>query len=77
MLMPEVYYAGGTVDRSVTAKDIIERAQVAGIDAHWFEKRADIKSFIQNNVRQSDKVLIMGARDDTLSEFAQEVLGAL
>jgi len=77
LLMPEVYYAGGTVDRSVMAKDIIERAQKADIEAHWFKNRSDIKAFIQDNARKGDKVLIMGARDDTLSEFAQEVLGAL
>lgn len=77
LLMPEVYYAGGTVDRSVTAKDIIERAKSQGINAHWFEKRSDIKGFIQDKAREGDKVLIMGARDDTLSEFAHDVLKAL
>ncbi|MGB4056981.1 MAG: Mur ligase family protein, partial [Alphaproteobacteria bacterium] len=34
LLMPEAYYAGGTVDRSVTAKHVVE---MVGAGAHWFE----------------------------------------
>lgn len=77
LLMPEVYYAGGTVDRSVTANDIIEKGKIMGLNAHWFEKRADIVPFIHDNVRKGDTVIIMGARDDTLSDFAQEILEAI
>ncbi len=77
LIMPEVYYAGGTVDRSVTAKDIIEKAKAMNINAHWFEKRAEIIPFISKQAKSGDKIMIMGARDDTLSDFAKEVLGNL
>jgi UDP-N-acetylmuramate--alanine ligase len=77
LLMPEAYYAGGTVDRSVTAKDIIGIAKGRGIDAHWFEKRAETLPFIASKAKKGDRVVVMGARDDTLSDFAREILGNL
>ena len=76
LVMPEVYYAGGTVvDSSVTARHIIDDVADAGIDAHWFETRDEAGTFIISQARAGDRVVIMGARDDTLHVFAQDVLG--
>ena len=74
LLMPEAYYAGGTADRSVTAKHVVEWV---GPQAGWFEKRADIASVILSKVKSGDRVIIMGARDDTLSDFAKEILNGI
>ncbi|MCB1784481.1 MAG: UDP-N-acetylmuramate--alanine ligase [Alphaproteobacteria bacterium] len=74
LLMPEAYYAGGTVDRSVTAKDLIEAAQGKIAHAHWFETRAEIPAFIQRQAKAGDRVVVMGARDDTLHVFARQLL---
>lgn len=75
LLMPEVYYAGGTADKSVTAKDIINTLKTKGVDAHWFENRDAILPFVKRKAQKGDRVVIMGARDDTLSVFAKELLG--
>ena len=74
LLMPEAYYAGGTVDRSVTAQHLINDLKEKNIHAHWFEKRDQIPAFIQANAKKGDRVVIMGARDDTLHTFAQDIL---
>lgn len=74
LLMPEAYYAGGTVDRSVSAKDLIDELSLKDINAHWFAKRGEILKFISNIARKGDRIIIMGARDDTLHDFAYEVL---
>ncbi len=74
ILMPEVYYAGGTVDRSVTAKDIINRLKELGLKAHWFSERQEIADFLAYSAKKGDRIVIMGARDDTLHSFAHEVL---
>jgi UDP-N-acetylmuramate--alanine ligase len=74
LIMPEVYYAGGTVDRSVTAHHLIDDIKAQEIKAHWFETRAEIAPFIQSQAREGDRVVIMGARDDTLHSFAHDVL---
>lgn len=77
LLMPEVYYAGGTVDRSKTAKDMIKNAVSKNVDAKWFETRTDVKDEILKHVQSEDRVVIMGARDDTLTDFAKEILSAV
>lgn len=74
LLMPEVYYAGGTVDRSKTAKDMVKYAAQKNINAHWFQTRTEIKDYILKHVQPEDRVVIMGARDDTLTDFAKEIL---
>lgn len=74
LIMPEVYYAGGTVDRSVTARHLIEDLKERGVNAHWFETRDEIPSFIQKNASKGDRIVIMGARDDTLHIFAHDIL---
>lgn len=74
LIMPEVYYAGGTVDRSVTAKHIIDHAVSKGINAHWFNTRSEILPFLKETAEQGDRIVIMGARDDTLHIFAHDVL---
>lgn len=73
VLMPEVYYAGGTVDRSVTAKHIIDDLNEKGLNARWFETRVEIPDFLSSCVVDGDRVVVMGARDDTLHEFAQSL----
>lgn len=74
LLMPEAYYAGGTVDRSVTAKQLLENVKSRGVQAHWFETRDQIPTHIKSIAKQGDRIVIMGARDDTLHTFAQDVL---
>ena len=41
LLLPEAYYAGGTVDRSVSMKDVNIWAAEQGVAATWFENRAE------------------------------------
>lgn len=40
----------------------------------WFEKREDILAPLVNEARAGDRIIVMGARDDTLTIFAQEIL---
>lgn len=77
LIMPEAYYAGGTVDRSVTAKDIIATAGDQDINAHWFENREATKPYILKELRAGDRLVIMGARDDTLTDFAKDILSLI
>ncbi len=71
LLMPEVYYSGGAADRSVTSKNIIDSLKVK---AFWFETREKILPFIKSESKPDDRIVIMGARDDTLTVFAKDIL---
>ena len=77
LLMPEAYYAGGTVDRSVTAKHLIGDLTAKGVTAHWFAQRTEIPDFICDIAKAGDRIVIMGARDDSLHVFAHQILGKL
>ena len=77
LIMPQPVYFGGTTDRSVTSTDIVAGVQARGRDAHAFETRAECGEKLLSLARPGDRILVMGARDDTLSEFAQSLLAAI
>ena len=74
LLMPQPVYFGGTVDRSVTSKDLTDEIAAAGKRAETLETRVDCGDRIVGLVKPGDRIVVMGARDDTLSEFAADVL---
>lgn len=74
LLMPEPVYFGGTVDRSVSSGDIAGALQQAGVDARALPDRAACGEQLLSLARPGDRVMVMGARDDTLSLFAQDLL---
>lgn len=77
IFMPEVLYLGGSADRSYTAKDFVSELQAKSVYASWFPDREEIKSEITDVAKPYDRIIIMGARDDTLSAFAREILAGL
>ena len=74
LLMPEPVYFGGTVDRSVGSGQIILEIKRRGRNAFAFPDRSACGDALVNWTRCGDRIVIMGARDDSLSQFAQEIL---
>ena len=74
LLMPEPVYYGGTTDRSVGSEDIAAGVRAAGRQAQALADRAACGDRIVELARAGDRVIVMGARDDTLSSFAAELL---
>ena len=70
-------YFGGTVDRSVGSEQIVQLIRAHGGTAEHFPARADCGARIAELARSGDRIVIMGARDDTLSAFARDVLARL
>lgn len=77
LLMPEPVYYGGTTDRSVGSEDIASGVRAAGRNAQALPDRAACGDRIVEITRPGDRIVVMGARDDTLSAFATELLGRL
>lgn len=73
-IMPNVFYAGGTVQRTISSKDIVMPLQNAGKKAFYFESRELITSFLLPKLQKNDRIVVMGARDDTLSDFALNII---
>lgn len=74
LIMPAPVYFGGTVDRSVSSEDIVAGVRAKGRDARALPDRAACGALLQELARPGDRIVIMGARDDTLSQFASELL---
>ena len=74
LIMPDPVYYGGTVAREVGSEDIIAGVRAAGRNAEHFPERAECGDRLVELARPGDRIVVMGARDDTLSEFAAEIL---
>ena len=77
LLMPEPVYFGGTTDRSVSSKDIAEGVSAAGRNAPAMPTRDDCGARLLKLAKPGDRIVVMGARDDTLSVVATDRLNQL
>ena len=70
-------YFGGTVDRSEGSERIVNLIVDAGGTAEYVPERAAVADRIVELARPGDRVVVMGARDDTLTAFAKDLLARL
>ncbi|HEU0134605.1 MAG TPA: Mur ligase family protein [Allosphingosinicella sp.] len=77
LILCDPVYFGGTVERTVTSADIVADVRAAGRLAEHVPDRSDAGRRLAALARPGDRILVMGARDDTLSQFAAEVLASL
>lgn len=77
LYMPEIFYAGGTADKTISSKDIIDDLKVRGFHAFFYQKREQIIVDIRKRVSSGNTVLVMGARDDSLTNFCYSLLSEL
>ncbi len=77
LLLSDPAYFGGTTDRSVGSADIVAGVRAAGKAAEHIAERAECGRRLVELARPGDRIIVMGARDDTLSQFAAELLDAV
>ncbi len=70
-------YFGGTVDRSEGSERIVDLIAKAGGKALHINTREGCGDLIVENAKPGDRIAVMGARDDTLTEFAESLLQRL
>lgn len=70
-------YFGGTVDRSEGSERIVSLIEQAGGRAEYIPAREACADCIAALARPGDRVVVMGARDDTLTQFARDLLARL
>ncbi len=73
-IMCDPVYFGGTVDRSEGTGRIIKLIQDAGGHAEHIPARDACGDRMVELARPGDRIVVMGARDDTLSQFASRIL---
>ena len=70
-------YFGGTVDRSEGSERIVALVEQAGGHAEHIAERSAVGDRLAQIARPGDRIVIMGARDDTLSAFARDLFDRL
>ena len=71
--MSEIYYAGGTAVKDISANDIIQDLKALGVNAHFVEDRIQLFEDLVPTLKENTVLLLMGARDPGLEKFAKEV----
>ena len=74
LVMPDPVYHGGTTSREVTSADIVRDVTLSGRQALHLPDRAAAAAHLVAEARAGDRIVVMGARDDTLSLLAAEMV---
>ena len=77
MWMLEVFYAGGTARRDFSAADLVSEIEGRSRRARFASSRAALVSEVVAEAKADDLVLVMGARDSTLTDLGRAILAAL
>lgn len=74
LVLPDPVYQGGTVAREVTSADIVADVAATGRHVLHIPDRDAAAAHLVAQARPGDRIVVMGARDDTLSQLAQGML---
>ena len=77
LYLPDPAYYGGTVERTRGSDWLAGQVVAQGRKAEHVAERSAIGEALLAEAREGDRILIMGARDDSLSEFAAELVAGL
>jgi UDP-N-acetylmuramate--alanine ligase len=77
LILCDPVYFGGTVDKTLGSQSITDAVVAAGKQAEYIPSREDCGNRIVELAQPGDRIVVMGARDDTLSAFAADLLSRL
>ena len=75
--MSEIFYAGGTTTKDISSNDLINDLKAKGVNAFFVENRNDLVSSVRPHLTDNCVLLLMGARDPSLEQFAKKVWNEL
>ncbi len=71
--MSEIFYAGGTAVKDISANDLINDLKALGKSAFFAENRDDFLEAVRPHLTGDCVLLLMGARDPSLEGFAKKI----
>ncbi|GAB5350934.1 glutamate ligase domain-containing protein [Qipengyuania sp. 483] len=77
LILSDPVYFGGTVDRSEGSERIVSMVQAAGKLAEYFPTREGVRERLLDLAKPGDRIVVMGARDDTLADYAKSIFTQL
>jgi UDP-N-acetylmuramate--alanine ligase len=70
--MSEIFYAGGTTTKNISAADLIDDLNSSGSRAFFIDNRNELVSQLRSHLTNDCAIVLMGARDPSLDEFAKK-----
>ena len=71
--MSEIFYAGGTTTKDISSNDLINDLKGMGKHAFFVEDRDQLLNEMRTHLSDNCVLLLMGARDPSLEQFAKKV----
>lgn len=71
--MSEIFYAGGTAVKDISANDLVNDIRALGKNAFFVENRNDLLEKLRPHFGDSVVLLLMGARDPGLEAFSKKI----
>lgn len=71
--MSEIFYAGGTAVKDISANDLINDLKAKRVNAFFVEDRNNLVESMRPHFTENCVLLLMGARDPSLEHFAKSV----
>jgi UDP-N-acetylmuramate--alanine ligase len=71
--MSEIFYAGGTAQRDISAGDLVQDLRARGANAFFISDRNQFLDAVRTHFTEDCVLLLMGARDPSLEKFANQV----
>jgi UDP-N-acetylmuramate--alanine ligase len=71
--MSEIYYAGGTAVKDISAADLVDDLREKGVNAFFVADRDKLLDEIRPHFVKETTLLLMGARDPSLGDFARSI----
>ncbi|ACU09004.1 UDP-N-acetylmuramate--alanine ligase [Flavobacteriaceae bacterium 3519-10] len=75
--MSEIFYAGGTAVKDISANDLVEDIRMKGKNASFVEDRNNLLEALRPKLTPGTVLLLMGARDPGLEEFCTNLFETL
>ena len=78
LVMPEIFFVGGTVTKDISSQDLINYIHKQGKQNAYFttDKKA-AADLLLKTAKSGDRIVIMGARDNSLTDLCKQILERL
>ena len=78
LILPEIFFVGGTVTKDISSADLVKHAKKLGKKkAYFVADKAAAAAKILKEAKPGDRIVIMGARDNSLTDLCRQILEKL
>lgn len=75
--MSEIFYAGGTATKDISALDLVNDIKASGKNAYFVGDRNKFLEEARSHLNAGTTLLLMGARDPSLEQFGKDIYASL